>query len=535
MTAETISSNFYFPPSRINFVSKLQVLLQQQKLVVIEGPTGVGKTVVIEELLTTALPDANKCYITASKSISDIQVRSRVIEQLFGNVLFDPEKPLISSFLEFNQQTQLMLAIDNAHFLSGQIIGELLQVFSELNKAGIQLAIVLSFDKTISTTLLNINSSILSINAIPLLSKQESYLLLAEYVSDLPGEANIRVKRWIENSGGIPIQLLAYDQDSSLKISDVSGLDVKFWGIVVIVASVVLAVGLYLYRLDIAQTDNAESSVIGADEQVVSHWQSKAENVVEFPAINKPAATVIATPTASPEDILNSLLAGQEEELAANLEDNLNDTKELSELSEAKPESSLIEDGNVQAIVNTDSQLLTPAEESGDDNNRKEESVQSEKRSESELIDDASLVEVEDKNDGANGNFPAVIATSPTDDLIVTGETEQYPSIQTETFYKIDNQAFLSLPADHYVLQLTAVSSEATLAQYLLSAPVNLDLIRIYKIKRNQSDWIVVTYGLFTTIEQARIEAQRVEPNAWAKSVAVIQQQVTQFNQSQLR
>ena len=235
----SLGSHFYFPPSRLKFISTLQSQLEGGRVVAVEGATGTGKTVVLEELLTTVLPNANKCYVTAGKQINDIQFRGRVIEQLFGNVLFDPEKPLITSFLEFNQYTELLLVIDNVHFLSGQIIGELLQLFSELNKAGVIIAVVMSFDKTISTTLLNVNSSILSVNSVPLLSFEESYQLLKEYVEDLPAANNGRVKRWIENAQGVPIQLLAYDQESDLVVTSNSLINVKLWGAVIVASSVI--------------------------------------------------------------------------------------------------------------------------------------------------------------------------------------------------------------------------------------------------------------------------------------------------------
>ncbi|MDC2889074.1 AAA family ATPase [Psychrosphaera algicola] len=228
MTA--LGSNFYFPPSRLNYLVQLRSLLTQNKIVALEGGMGFGKTVLLEEVLTTAMPDANKCYVTASKNITDVQLRSRIIEQLFGNVLFDPEKPLVSSFLEFNQQTELMVAIDNAHYMSAKLVGELLQVFSQINGAGIQFSIVLSFDKSISATLLNINSQLIAVESIPRLSKDESYHLLNTYFSELPAITDSKLKRWIENSKGVPIQLLAYNDQNNLELVNSGGLNIKLWG-----------------------------------------------------------------------------------------------------------------------------------------------------------------------------------------------------------------------------------------------------------------------------------------------------------------
>ena len=119
------------------------------------------------------------------------------------------------------------------------------------------------------------------------------------------------------------------------------------------------------------------------------------------------------------------------------------------------------------------------------------------------------------------------------DPNIVSQSTESAAAQPSYPAYFIDNQAFMSLPADRFVLQLTAVSNEAVLSEYLSSAPVPVEELRIYQIKRKQNDWIVVTYGLFETIEQARQAAKRVEPNAWAKSISVIQQQILAFQKAQ--
>ena len=90
----------------------------------------------------------------------------------------------------------------------------------------------------------------------------------------------------------------------------------------------------------------------------------------------------------------------------------------------------------------------------------------------------------------------------------------------------------MTLPSDKYVLQLTAVSSESTLAQYLESKNLDPELTRIYKIRRSNADWLVVTYGVFDSISTARETAKTVDPNAWAKSVSVIQQQIAAYQQS---
>jgi len=493
----SLGSHFYFPPSRLKFISTLQSQLEGGRVVAVEGATGTGKTVVLEELLTTVLPNANKCYVTAGKQINDIQFRGRVIEQLFGNVLFDPEKPLITSFLEFNQYTELLLVIDNVHFLSGQIIGELLQLFSELNKAGVIIAVVMSFDKTISTTLLNVNSSILSVNSVPLLSFEESYQLLKEYVEDLPAANNGRVKRWIENAQGVPIQLLAYDQESDLVVTSNSLINVKLWGAVIVASSVILALVIHGYNTGFfSQQLTPESE----PEAVVKPWNQPSrlddDQTQPYSVSANSALPATQIDTASSEEIYDIIAASID-----SLDKIASDPQPIAqEATESAAEQ--VAEQPIQQPPNVGSEMVSDLENDNDtasDVSNSDDEVQ-----QAAIAPDNTNVLTEDKSD-------------------------QIDTTQTQTIYKIDNRAFFSLPSDQFVLQLTAVSSEATLTQYLQSAGLDRDKVKIYKVSRNNQDWIVVTYGLYRTIADARADAADVEPKAWAKSVAVIQQQISSY------
>ncbi|MDO6721205.1 hypothetical protein Q4575_17470 [Psychrosphaera sp. 1_MG-2023] len=499
MTA--LGSNFYFPPSRLNYLVQLRSLLTQNKIVALEGGMGFGKTVLLEEVLTTAMPDANKCYVTASKNITDVQLRSRIIEQLFGNVLFDPEKPLVSSFLEFNQQTELMVAIDNAHYMSAKLVGELLQVFSQINGAGIQFSIVLSFDKSISATLLNINSQLIAVESIPRLSKDESYHLLNTYFSELPAITDSKLKRWIENSKGVPIQLLAYNDQNNLELVNSGGLNIKLWGAIVTLASLLLALGIYAYNVGyFDSTPNVAKQHIGPeDDESLAVKQvlnaNKKVSIPEFKSRTLYADDLAATRTASAEEMFTALQA------------SLDDPASVI-TPQTKPDKG----GNAEdsaKVTGTTSVKSTPSLATNTPPTVKKQSV------ENQLSKSAAAAK-------------QVVNDS---DLIIATASENYPEQPQPSLYKIDNDAFMSLPKDRYVLQFTAVSSEPTLAEYLVSAPVKPSEFRIYKIQRNGTDWIVVTYGLFDTITQAREVASRLEPNAWAKSVSVIQQQIQTYNQ----
>lgn len=562
MTASnTGTSQFYIPETRRTFIKKVQAGLSQRKVMVMEGPTGIGKTVLLEEILTQTLPDANKCYVTPTRGISDIQIRSRIIEQLFGNVLFDPEMPMLTSFIELSQPEQVLIAIDNCHVLSGRIIGELLQLSSESKNLGIDLTIVLALDKSLNSTLLNVNSKLVKVLPIPLLNKQESYELMVEYIADIPAQANAKVRRWIDNAAGLPIQLLAYNDRGKSPLhleeeEEPSPLNVKLWGSLLVLASLALALGIYVYRKGLEQpTTQTETTPVvveqkpAANTQVVKEWKAESTDESEdkkeqdFNFDEKPMAQVIAMPTANSESILADILGetspaktDTKPVIKKQVEQNPTTDLILSELTKDKPK--LTEEQQKQAqeqlfneLQQEDAQLAAVPETQNSEQANKQEQVSLDFFL-PEGAEDTALTE-QSVTPPATQNIATTLPEDKLEPNIVTSSTESATPELNYPAYFIDNQAFMSLPADRFVLQLTAVSNEVVLTEYLSSSPVPIEELRIYQVKRKQNDWIVVTYGLFETIEQARLAAKQVEPNAWAKSISVIQQQILAFQKAQ--
>ncbi len=82
----------------------------------------------IGSLFLGSLPnDHNAAFISASTKLNDIQIRCRIIEQLFCDVLFDPEQPLAVSILRLSKGNKqpLSIVVDHSQSLSFQLIHEL--------------------------------------------------------------------------------------------------------------------------------------------------------------------------------------------------------------------------------------------------------------------------------------------------------------------------------------------------------------------------------------------------------------------------
>ncbi len=86
----------------------------------------------------------NVAFISSSNKLNDIQIRCRLIEQLFVNTLFDPEQSLAVSVLKFARQygKVITVVVDHAHSLSLQIKYELCQLSSLAKKHKLTINVV---------------------------------------------------------------------------------------------------------------------------------------------------------------------------------------------------------------------------------------------------------------------------------------------------------------------------------------------------------------------------------------------------------
>jgi len=78
----------------------------------------------------------NVAFLSASVKLNDIQIRCRLIEQLFSNSLFDPEQSLSVSLLRLAKQQDetITIVVEHAHALSLQVKYELSQLVAIAKK-----------------------------------------------------------------------------------------------------------------------------------------------------------------------------------------------------------------------------------------------------------------------------------------------------------------------------------------------------------------------------------------------------------------
>jgi DamX protein len=117
--------------ARIDYILRFS---QHAVLVIDEDPelcTQVGN-----QFLGSLTKEHNAAYVSLSSKLNDIQVRCRIIEQLFGNILFDPEQPLAVNVIKLSENNNdvITVVIGNAEFLSLQLFHELCQLSETAKK-----------------------------------------------------------------------------------------------------------------------------------------------------------------------------------------------------------------------------------------------------------------------------------------------------------------------------------------------------------------------------------------------------------------
>lgn len=119
----------------------------------------------------------NAAFLAISPKLNDIQIRCRIIEQLFSGTLFDPEQSLAVSVINLAKQEKqaIDVVIEHAQFLSVQILHELCQLTDIAKKANYAISILMLGTPQAGMKLAN-NKSLFN-NKVSVLSGQTGQLL----------------------------------------------------------------------------------------------------------------------------------------------------------------------------------------------------------------------------------------------------------------------------------------------------------------------------------------------------------------------
>lgn len=122
--------------ARIDYIQRFS----KQMTVVVDNNSAVYSKVARQYLANISQDSSNQemnvAFVAASSKINDIQMRCRLIEQLFANTLFDPEQSLAVSILRLAKHNNgiITVIVEHAQALSLQIKYELCQLVDTAKK-----------------------------------------------------------------------------------------------------------------------------------------------------------------------------------------------------------------------------------------------------------------------------------------------------------------------------------------------------------------------------------------------------------------
>ncbi|TWX74133.1 SPOR domain-containing protein [Colwellia sp. C1TZA3] len=164
--------------TKISAYARIDYILRFSKQAILVIDESAEQNAPISSQFLASLPEQhNAAYISLSAQFNNIQIRCRIIEQLYTGELFDPEISLAVSVINLAKKSQqsISIVLDSAQHLSLQLFHELSQLAAIAKKANLMVNIVMFGSAHAGKTVAN-NKSLFD-NKLTLLSAQSGQLL----------------------------------------------------------------------------------------------------------------------------------------------------------------------------------------------------------------------------------------------------------------------------------------------------------------------------------------------------------------------
>ncbi|EMD1213461.1 AAA family ATPase [Vibrio alginolyticus] len=489
--------------SQIELLDRLGLLTNfGSNLIAINGHDGYGKSWLAQRYLEVGASNKNQCLLLCHSNQDDVQHRVLILSQLVSDALFNQQEPLLDSLerLLGDEACDIAIVVDDAHLLSETLISELWMLVLEAHHKPNWTINVLLFTQSgrLEGLLarLSYGQEIKPVELdIDMLSEVEARRffesLVARYVDD---ESEKRVRDAFKKVDPVPGDIMALGEmkvEKRIIIRSIVGSPLNI--ALVVLVLLLLAAGGYWWMLSQPSPDDKAQQIAGSLEQTaiptfeesgISAAQSSLQPVTDGSSSPDKSGAV---------DDSDSLPPAVTEEVA-----------------------SVGSDDNQQRVViesNVVDALLEGKTDSAD----------------TKAIDD--VVGIEKTETADETNSPLIKVVKPNQDMAqAPAQSEEGDVNQPVVKFSFAREELKALSPRAYTLQLAAMTSMEDVQSFLNEHQLN-NQVRIYPTVRNDTEWYIITYQDYPTIQMARDAVASLPDSVksvspWAKSLRQVHREI---------
>lgn len=478
--------------SQIELLDRLRLLTRfGSNLTKVAGEKDSGKSWIAQRYLEAWAQDKNQALLMCHPNQTDVQRRTILLNQIVSNPLFNENDPLPDSFSRLigEEACDIVIVIDDAHMLSDTLLSELwtLVLSAQRNPLWNINVVLFTQDNKLDATLTRLSygqeTKPLSLEIEPFSAQEVEMfmeLLVLKYVSGEDQKKRVRSK--VKHTAPLPGALMALGESKVEKriiIRSIIGSPIRIALLVLILLLLIIAGYLWLF----SQNGPQNPDELGSDEGVASEQ------------------TVIPTLPTANNDAEKLIVESSEKE-------SVEKESGISDDSSSLPPEVI---GQSATVGNSDDgqrvvvpSVVVDALLEGD-------------TTKAQVIDNAV--------DQARQEWVVPVAETEFE------RDENAPPLITFSFAK---QELMAISDRNYTLQIAALQSLSETQRFINKYGIE-KLVRIYPTYRGDTQWIIVTYKDFATIQAAR-DARSELPKAvqdlepWAKSMLQVHREIERAN-----
>ncbi len=475
--------------SQTELLERLKLLTNfGSNLIAINGGDGYGKTWLAHRYLEVGANNKNQCLLPCHRNQDDPQRRILILSQLVSDALFNQQEPLLESLERIlgHEPCDIAIVVDDAQLLSENLISELwtlvLQAQAKPNwainvllftQAGLLEEILsrISYGQAIKPVELDID----------VLSEVEARRFfessVARYVDD---SSEKRVRDAFKKVDPTPGDIMALGEMNVEKRIIIRSIVAKPLNIaLVILGLILLAAGGYWWMLSQPSPDDKAQDITRTVEQTV---------IPTLPESGIDAS--LSSVTEDSESFISSAVSDDSDSLPPPV------TEAVATVG--------IDDKHQRVVIESD-------------------------------VVDALLENKQETFDSAQSTETPTTGDSDTPLNNQTGYSvgrseSQVDENQPVVKFSFSREELKALSPRAYTLQLAAMTSMTDVQAFLDKHQLN-NKVRIYPTLRSGTEWYIVTYRDYPTIQQAR-DAVETLPSSlksvspWAKSLNQVQREI---------